>query len=408
MKKFTGLLCLLVLSVLSCSKYDDSEIWDYVKEMNSRLTALEEKCKEMNTNISALQTIVGALENNDCITNVAPITKDGVVLGYIISFLKSAPISIYNGNDGNDGYTPVIGVKQDSDGFYYWTIDGEWLLTDGGEKVRASAADGTNGTNGTTPQLKIEDEFWYVSYDEGTTWQMLGRATGDKGADGQFLFSSVEVGTNEVKFVLTDGTTFSIPLQSYTIDTEHKYVDLGLPSGTLWATCNVGANKPGEPGDYFAWGEILPKEDYSWNNYLWGGRETMTKYCFNYGYNGFIDNLTELEPNNDVATVNWDENWQMPSEEQLKEIVNSSYTKIDSRTLDGTLCIRITSLTNGNTIFLPYAGYRSGTDFYTNNGHYWSRSLSTTNSQGAYALNLTFAGSRQCGFSVRPVRKQYE
>ena len=77
----------------------------------------------MNTNISALQTIVGAHENNDCITNVAPITKDGAVLGYTISFLKSAPITLYNGKDGQDGYTPVIGVKQDNDGLYYWTIN---------------------------------------------------------------------------------------------------------------------------------------------------------------------------------------------------------------------------------------------------------------------------------------------
>ena len=148
MKKFSGILCLLVFAILSCSKYDDSEIWDYVKEMNARLTQLEEKCKEMNTNITSLQTLVGAFENGDYITNVAPVTKDGKTIGYTISFKKSTAITIYNGTDGvngtngvngSDGYTPVIGIKKDTDGLYYWTVDGEWLLDNKGNKVRASA-----------------------------------------------------------------------------------------------------------------------------------------------------------------------------------------------------------------------------------------------------------------------------
>ena len=260
MKKFYGILCLLVLSVVSCSKYDDSELWDYVKDMNQRLTTLEEKCKEMNTNISSLQTLVGAFESGDYITNVAPVTKDSKTIGYTISFRNSPAITIYN---GTDGYAPVIGVKKDVDDLYYWTIDGEWLLDNEGNKVQASGADGTNGENGITPQLKIENEYWYISYDSGATWQKLGKATGPKGNDGNTLFSSVEVGENEVTFVLADGTSFSIPLKNSTVEDVHEWVDLGLPSGTLWATCNVGANNPGEYGDYFAWGEIRPKEDYS-------------------------------------------------------------------------------------------------------------------------------------------------
>ena len=121
---------LLVFTMFSCSKYDDSEIWDYVKGMNTRLTALEEKCKDMNTNITSLQTIVAAFENGDYITNVAPVMRNGIQIGYTISFLKSPAITIYNGADGKggkDGYTPVIGVKQDTDELYYWTIDGEKL-----------------------------------------------------------------------------------------------------------------------------------------------------------------------------------------------------------------------------------------------------------------------------------------
>ena len=90
---------------------------------------------------------------------------------------------------------------------------------------------------------------------------------------------------------------------------EHEWVDLGLPSGTLWATCNVGASKPEEYGDYFAWGETEPKDEYCWSTYLHckGDYNSLTKYChqYDYGYNGFTDNLTELEPADDAATANW-------------------------------------------------------------------------------------------------------
>ena len=98
----------------------------------------------------------------------------------------------------------------------------------------------------------------------------------------------------------------------------HAYVDLGLPSGTLWATCNVGASSPEEYGDYFAWGETEPKNDYNWSTYKYckGSSTTMTKYCTSSSY-GTVDNKTELEPSDDAATVNWGSNWQMPSLEQL-------------------------------------------------------------------------------------------
>ena len=311
-------------------------------------------------------------------------------------------------------------MKKDTDGLYYWTIDGEWLLDGEGYKVQASAKDGTNGDNGITPQLKIENEYWYVSYDSGSTWQMLGKATGDKGEDGQSLFSSVEVGTDTVTFILADGTAFTIPLNNSTNEDVHEWVDLGLPSGTLWATCNVGAKKPGEPGYYFAWGEFQPKEDYSWNTYWWRGDKlsigngytwSLIKYCFNYGHNGFTDNLTELEPDNDAATVFWGEEWQMPSEEQLKELINNSYTKTDWRAQNDVPCLRITSLSNGNMISLPYAGYKYETNLYRS-GSYWSRSLDLEDSH--FASSLIFSASsliirregRSGGMSVRPVRKK--
>ena len=462
MKKFTGLLCLLVLSVISCSKYDDTEIWDYVRDMNKRLTALEEKCREMNTNISSLQTIVSAAENGDYITNVAPVTKEGKIIGYTISFKKAEPITIYNGKDGEngindtngtngtDGYTPVIGVKKDTDGLYYWTVDGEWLLDNDGLKVRASGIDGkdgtngTNGTNGTdgingtngtngadgiTPLLKIEDEYWYVSYDSGATWQALGKATGPKGDEGESLFSSIEIGTYVVTFVLADGTTFTIPLQSSgTGDDDtpdgHERVDLGLPSGTLWATCNVGANTPEEYGDYYAWGETQHKSSYNWSNYRYCNDDSdkLTRYCSQseYGYNGFTDAFTELLPVDDAATVNWGNEWQMPSIAQFRELI--LYTTLEWTVLNGRTGMKLISKNNGNSIFLTAAGRCGGTnvDDADRWGYYWSRTLMGLGTlahtgqfwQASYGGVTTACaapgeGANRCfGQTVRPVRKQ--
>ena len=98
-------------------------------------------------------------------------------------------------------------------------------------------------------------------------------------------------------------------------ETGYEWVDLGLPSGTLWATCNVGANSPEEYGDYFAWGETQTKNVYNWGVYrLCGGSQnTMKKYCTNSSY-GMVDNLTALESEDDAATVNWGSEWQTPTQ----------------------------------------------------------------------------------------------
>ena len=197
------------------------------------------------------------------------------------------------------------------------------------------------------------------------------------------------------------------------IKEEHEWVDLGLPSGTLWATCNVGANSPEEYGDYFAWGETEPKNDYSWSTYKYckGTYDTMTKYCNSSSY-GTVDNKTELEPSDDAATANWGVDWQMPNEEQFYELFNSNYTLVTSSTLNGIKGKKISSKSNGNSIFLPAAGHRSGTSLYEvgSRGDYWSRSLFTGHM--VYAHGLYFhSGSigreydnRYNGWSVRPVR----
>ena len=138
---------------------------------------------------------------------------------------------------------------------------------------------------------------------------------------------------------------------------EHEYVDLGLPSGTLWATCNVGANAPEEYGDYFAWGETETKEVYTWTTYKWcnGSGDSLTKYCTDssYGYNGCVDNKTELDPEDDAAYVNWGPSWRMPSREQFNELrENCSEQWIQRNGVYG--CLLTGS--NGNSLFLSAAG----------------------------------------------------
>ena len=191
----------------------------------------------------------------------------------------------------------------------------------------------------------------------------------------------------------------------------HEYVDLGLPSGTLWATCNVGAEKPEEYGDYFAWGETTPKEGYGEGSYKWCGAEylTVTKYCTD-SRQGTVDNKIELLFEDDAATANWGSGWYMPSLDQIKELYDSNCTTTKWTTMNWVRGWLITSKKNGNTLFLPTAGYRYyGKLSDSGCGGYWSRSLSTDTSYGAYRLDLNTDGikyvydNRWIGFSVRPV-----
>lgn len=156
----------------------------------------------MNTNISSLQKIVEALQDNLSISKVEQISD-----GYIIHFSDGSTATIKNGKNSEDA--PIIGVKKDTDGIYYWTLDGEWLTDEKGNKVKAQGTDGkdgvdgedgndgvdgedgVDGTNGKdgkdgiTPQLKIENGRWMLSMDNGKTWTDIGQATGADGKDGE-------------------------------------------------------------------------------------------------------------------------------------------------------------------------------------------------------------------------------
>ena len=198
---------------------------------------------------------------------------------------------------------------------------------------------------------------------------------------------------------------------------EHEYVDLGLPSGTLWATCNVGANVPEEYGYYLAWGETEPKDYYNWSNYKWcnGDMSTLTKYCNDstYGYNGFVDNKDELDPEDDAAYVNWGPSWRMPTFYQLSELYQYCSSVLTSINGVGG---RLFTAPNGNSLFLPAADarshYRLGGSIYDEGpyGFYWSRTLFSDGPINAFILyfcldDMYSAGDdRRVGHSVRAVR----
>ena len=208
-------------------------------------------------------------------------------------------------------------------------------------------------------------------------------------------------------------TVYGNQLSFTTTNDEHVYVDLGLPSGLLWATCNVGADSPEDYGDYFAWGETTPKDTYNWSTYQYcnGSYNTLTKYCNNssYGYNGFTDDLTTLLPEDDAATANWGSGWRMPTKGEWQELYqNTTVTWTTQNGVNG----RLFTASNGNSLFLPAAGGRWDGEPYDagSSGHYWSSSLNTGHPVNAWIL---YFGSdyadvsyynRCYGQSVRAVR----
>ena len=191
----------------------------------------------------------------------------------------------------------------------------------------------------------------------------------------------------------------------------HEYVDLGL--SVKWATCNVGATKPEEYGDYFAWGETDPKEVYDWSTYKWcnGSETTLTKYCTDDSY-GTVDNKTQLELSDDAAHVNWGGSWRMPTDAELTELREQcTWT---GTTQNGVYGYKVTSKKSGYTnksIFLPAAGDRDASSLRNagSGGCYWSSSLCTDVSSAAWYVDfipshvLRRVILRYHGFSVRPV-----
>ena len=234
MRKGILLIFTMLATLVGCGQYDDSELKSDINDLKSRMAALEKQCKNMNENLTSLQAIVDAIQKQDGIVSVTDL-PDGQ--GYSVKFVSGKVIYLYNGKNGTDGVTPKISVRKDSDGIYYWTVDGDWLIVDG-KKVRAVGLDGKDGQSGNdgkdavTPQLKIVDGFWYISYDNGKYWTKLGKATGENGKDGQdgndgdVFFKSVTVEDGYAVFVMNDSeqTTLRIPIAGVSAVSSIKYV----------------------------------------------------------------------------------------------------------------------------------------------------------------------------------------
>jgi hypothetical protein len=208
--------------------------------------------------------------------------------------------------------------------------------------------------------------------------------------------------------VNSKGTSYG-EQKSFTTEKEvHDYVDLDL--SVKWATCNIGADSPEDYGDYFAWGETDPKSTYNWSTYKWcqGSNDTMTKYCTNSSY-GTVDNKTQLDLSDDAARANWGDSWRMPTHDELTELREKcSWTWTTQNGVEG---YKVTSKTNGNSIFLPAAGFRDDSSLRSagSRGYYWSSSLDT-DSPGIvrcvdfYSSNVGWYYYYRClGLPVRPV-----
>lgn len=209
------------------------------------------------------------------------------------------------------------------------------------------------------------------------------------------------------KYTYSEAKSFTTGEAEEGVVNGHAWIDLGLPSGLKWATCNVGASSPEEYGDYFAWGETQPKSVYNWSTYKWcnGSYVSLTKYCTkpSYGYNGFLDNKTTLDPADDAATANWGGAWRMPTfTEQTELLTKCTWTWT---TQNGVYGRKVTG-PNGRSIFLPAAGsrYNSDLDYAGSDGGYWSsRGSSLYFSSGDVGWNASGYGGRYYGRSVRPV-----
>ena len=308
---------------------------------------------------------------------------------------------LITGPNGNTLFLPAAGQ-------YYWSqqsgmgSSGDYWVRDGGGGLFV-------------PYLRLE--FFTISFRHSVDWRQIGRSVrpllsrpvsdvsfnGDVNLDGSINIKDV---TALITYLLKQHWSDEFA--------EHEWVDLGLPSGTLWATCNVGANSPEEYGDYFAWGETMPKFNYTWSPYKWcnGSDTTLTKYCTDssYGYNGFVDNKTELDPEDDAAYINWGPSWRMPTTEQQRELYeNCSSVWTTQNGVNG----RLITGPNGNTMFLPAAGYRWYTwlRYEGSEGRYWSRTLYSINTYSGYKLNIDsgyweywYGIERDCGLTVRAVR----
>ena len=287
----------------------------------------------------------------------------------------------------------------------------EQVLAVGEKAVLVATVFPANATN--------TNVLWSSSDESVVTVSATGIVTGVSAGSAIITVTTIDGGkTATCNVTVKETPSSSVPVP--------QAVDLGLPSGLKWASFNLGASKPEEYGDYYAWGETEPyyssmdpptwkegkESGYIWSSYKWcnGSYTTMTKYCteYNYGYNGFTDDKTVLDPEDDAAYVNLGGSWRMPTDAEWTELREKcTWTWTTQNGVSG----RLVTGSNGNSIFLPAAGYWIDTRRYPAGpfGYYWSSSLRTDNPNNALRVFfsdggvLRETGTRSYGFSVRPV-----
>ncbi len=276
------------------------------------------------------------------------------------------------------------------------------MITDDleGATATVSKTDDIRFADEVTVTLTPEKSYAWESNPEVTASNAICKSSTEKDGVCTYVFTSFE--DNSVIYV-----TGVAVLSNHN---GHDYVNLGLPSGTLWATCNIGATTPEDYGDYFAWGETKTKSEYNWSTYKYcnGSYDTLTKYCTD-SSSGIVDNKTTLESSDDAATANWGGDWRMPTlEEQIELFSKCTWSWTENHKNTG-VAGRIVTGPNGNSIFLPAAGNRdeTGLNRVGAEGFYWSSSLIeqiTTSACGLFVgLGYGDSDERYRGRSVRPV-----
>ena len=270
-----------------------------------------------------------------------------------------------------------------------------------------SLALGTNGQGITLPYSNFVLTTYLIVPPvnlSGTTIDISVRANGKK-------FTKTVSGKN---LKAGSASAFSANFTTVVEDTR-ECVDMGLPSGTRWAKCNIGANEESEYGDLIAWGELDPKAEYSWASYLYcnGAQDELTKYNNSKVY-GLVDNVLKLDAEDDAASVNWGPYWTMPTAAQFEELLSDSYTTSTWTTVNGVSGRLFTSKANGNTVFFPATGYEDGGTVTHRGvrGHYWSREVNNSLPYyGKYfyidnSFKLVNSYYRNIGQAVRAVRSK--
>ena len=242
--------------------------------------------------------------------------------------------------------------------------------------------------------------------DKSLRWSSSNSSVAIVSASGKV--SAIQAGTATIMAIANDGSGVETTC-SVTVTANHEYVDLGL--SVKWATYNVGASSPEEYGDYYAWGETETKNTYNWSTYKWceGSETTLAKYCTSSSY-GTVDNKKVLESSDDVAHVKWGGRWRMPTGAEMRELLRNCI--LEWTIQNGKNGLKATSKMNGNSIFLPAAGFRDGSSLSRAEigSMYWSSSLSlSAGTIVACFVGISprdvnwYDGQRYYGGTVRPV-----